>query len=396
MAGLMEGYMAGLQAISGLEQMRRSREEFDFRKQQAEKTAWENEQEKSILARVFKSQADQVGVTDQLGSQDRLAQQMQQAGSAVMRVNPKTGMSLLKQADDMRLRVQQASVEQIQAVAARDRLLAGKAGTVTDQDSLSALTQEMAKAGKTIPARYQVWNEDTKAWLDRQAMLGVTGFQKQELDIKTKKEQLEEQRQKLRDRREDDRMKIEATKEARLQRGLDIREGAAKNKAINDLSLRTKADREAEITVLTDLGKDTGFKDLAPGLKLEAANDVRMRAQKLYADSLAAGEGLEISKEDALATARQQVLGEIQTDPNAWYNIFTKPEVRRERGPESELAPRKAGGGAPAGQPAGPEPIGKQGISPMPTSKDALTIGQIYSTARGPALWKGDHFESLK
>jgi len=395
MAGFMEGYIGGLQFLSGLQDMDQRKQKFDLDIQDRQQAAYDNRQERDTLARVFRARADDQNTMDTLGMNNRLAQQYQQAGSEIMQSDPKLGLQMLKQADELRLRVQNAALEQANVGLQQDRLLAGRAANVFDQDSLTAFIGDMAKAGKVIPTKYQVWGPETEKWIEKQSMMGATGLQQKQLEITAARERNQEAQQQEREKRDRSKEQYEAAREARLRDGLELRGKAAAVKSASELSLKGEKDALSEVSTLESLDEDGNFKKLQPGLKTEAARDVRLRAQKLYADSINHLEPDQaISKEEALRLARQSVLGEIKSSGGSW-NPFRS--VERDSGsmaPRTPMAPearttRESAGGASG-------PAGKSAISPLPQSKESLVLGQIYQTSRGPALWKGDHFESLK
>lgn len=343
MAGLMEGYMNGLRFMSGLQDMQQSRETHQFTMQQKQQTALENTQAKGILANVFRKRASDIGTLDTITQQNRLAQQYQTAGTELMAVSPKAGMDLIKEAGDLRNRVQDAATNQIIAGINSDKLVAGRALTVFDQGSLDAFVQDSSKAGKTIPQQYRVWSPTTQEWLKRQSMLGSTGVQQQELQLRKRGVEIDAAQQKTREERELLREKTEASKENRLRQGIDIKARAAASKAASEFSMKSEKDREAEISVLKTFDPESRFKELPPGKQLEAAQDVRMRAQKIYADSLTVfEEGAEVSKEEALRQARESVLGEIRADGASWNPFKT---VSRDAGANEPESPRRATAG---------------------------------------------------
>jgi len=371
MAGLMEGYLGGLRFLSGLQDMQQRKEDQQYQMQQRMEAAQTNRQSKSVLADVFKKRAEDVGVTDSLTLQNRLANQFQTAGTDLMAVDPKSGIGMLKQAEELRARVQNAAIEQVQVGLNQDKLMAGRATTVYDQGSLDSFIADSAKAGKTIPSQYRTWGPATEAWIKRQTMLGVTGLQLKELEIKTAREKVLEAQQKTREERETLREKTDAAREARLRTGMEVKSRAAASKATSEFAMKGEKDREAEIGVLTDSDPQGVFKSLPPGKKVEAAMDVRMRAQKIYADSLLGmEEGDAISKEEALRQARESVLGEIVVDGASWNPFKT---VTRDAG---------------AGEPTG---AGRKQAAP-PEVKPATAPAKITSDEEYAKLPSGTVF----
>jgi hypothetical protein len=128
------------------------------------------------------------------------------------------------------------------------------------------------------------------------------------------------------------------------------------------------------------------FKKADPGIKNSAADDVRFRAAKIYADSLTnLDPDNQLSQEDALRIARESVLGEMKRDGSAW-NPFTG--VTRDSGSKEPKAPvgrrAQAGEASPevgTGKPAGKPEI--QGFNKVLSDDDynALPSGAKF---KGP------------
>lgn len=328
MAGLMDGYLGGLKYLSGVQGMEQQKAAFGLEMQQQQQAAQANQQEKGILAQVFRENANQRTTEDVLGGQSRLAQQYRRAGQSIMGVNPKRGIELLREADMAQEKTQRSALEQVQTSLARDKYLSTVASNVADQDSLNDAVRTFAKMGRTIPAKYQVWGDDTKAWFKRQELLGTNAREQQAMEIQRRRTELEEQRQTMRERREDDRVKYESSKETRLREGLELKKRAAGAKATSELGLRGEKELNNEMTVLKDLDKQGAFKALSPGKQIEAAQDVHMRAQKIRSDSLIGGEE-PVSAEEALKLAREEVLGEMVVEKGGF---FSKDKAERVRG----------------------------------------------------------------
>ena len=128
------------------------------------------------------------------------------------------------------------------------------------------------------------------------------------------------------------------------------------------------------------------FKKADPGIKNAAADDVRFRATKIYADSLTnLDPENQLSQEDALRLARESVLEEMKRDGSAW-NPFAG--VTRDAGSKEPKAPvgRRAQVGeaspeAGTGKPAGKSEI--QGFNKVLSDDDynALPSGTKF---KGP------------
>lgn len=378
MAGLMEGYLGGLQFMSGLREMQQKQESHQFAMQQKYEAAQENTQSKGILANVFRKRAEDIGVSDSLTQQNRLANQYQTAGTELMAISPKAGIDMLKAAENLRTRVQSAAVEQVQVGIYRDKLIAGRATAVFDQSSLDSFIQDASKAGITVPAQYKTWGPATEAWVKKQTMLGTTGLQMKELEVKVAREKIAEAQQKTREDRETLREKTDAAREERLRMGMDIKSRAASSKAASEFTLKTEKDRMAEVVVMETFDPNSGFSKLPPGKKLEAVGDIRMRAQKIYADSMTAmEEGDVISKEEALRQARESVLAEIKVDGAAWNPFRT---VSRDAGSNEPSSQKKGPVGATKGEGEKPAPQGFNKVF-SDADFDALPHG---ATFKGP------------
>jgi hypothetical protein len=216
------------------------------------------------------------------------------------------------------------------------------------------------------------------------------------LELSVAREKNAERELQIKAAKDDTKEKLDSAREARLQQSLEIRTRGAQSRATADLGLKSKADWEGEIASLAGSDTEGNFKALNPGMQRIAAQDVRARAQKMYADTMMLDPEDRISKEEALRQARESVLGEVKVKGSAWYNPFGG-EVTREAGSLAPVSP--VGKKAPPqaeGDTEKPAVTGKSAISPMPKTKDALVAGQIYDTPRGLALWQGSHFESLK
>ncbi len=381
MAGYMEGYLGGLQALAGIQEIDQRQQKFDLDIAERRQAAYDNRQERDTLARVFRARADDQNTMDTLGMNNRLAQQYQQAGSEIMQSDPKLGLQMLKQADELRLRVQNAALEQAQTGLIQDKLLAGRAANVFDQGSLDSFIGDMAKAGKVIPTKYQVWGPETEKWIERQSMMGATGLQQKQLEISVAREKNQEAQLRERELRDRTKEQYETAREARLREGLELRGKAAAVKAGSELGLKGEKDALSEISTLEALDEDGNFKKLQPGLKTEAARDVRLRAQKLYADSVShLDPDQAISKEEALRLARKSVLGEIKASGGSW-NPFRS--VERDAG---SLAPRTPT--APGRQPSSST---KEAASPG--KPEIQGFNKVLSDADYDALPSGAKFK---
>jgi hypothetical protein len=134
-------------------------------------------------------------------SNTELANNMREAGKRLLNKNPKKAMELLEKADKLDEARSNAATS---ALSIREKTFTAKKdlfSLANDQDSWNLAKVELAKLGTEIPLEYTVWNDKTKQFVARQALLSgnaiastATGVELERLE-NTKKEALRKQDQ---------------------------------------------------------------------------------------------------------------------------------------------------------------------------------------------------------
>lgn len=326
--GYAEGYLGALSQISGIQENQQQMQMRGLQIQQQRQNMQENQQEKSILADVFRNRADTdttLGLADQ---NDKLVTQYQEAGRRLMGTSPKEALNFLKAADRLSHQNAGSRLELAKAEKLKGEYLATVASGVQDQDTLNEYVRRAAKDGQTVPAKYQTWNEATKNYLERAVLASMPISKQQDLALKTREIELKGQVEERRGQDERRKERLDTMREARLRDGLEIKSRAAAQKATATLGLRGEKEVEGEMLILKDLDKDSLFKKAPAGLQRQAAQDVHYRAQKILAESLL---GVEepVTKEEALDLARREVLGEFKEKSGGF---FGKDTATRQKG----------------------------------------------------------------
>lgn len=323
MPGFYHGYLEGLTKISGIQAMQNQSQMDQLRIAQQRQSMDNSAQEQNLLKQAFSAKTDLQTIAEQINGQDRIAQMYMKAGQSIMHLNPKDGMALMRTAEEHQQKTALAGLETVKAESEKEKLAGTISANVDDQDSLNLAVSKLAKLGRMVPAKYRTWNSDTKDWFERQSKLGMSAHEQQRAAIELEQLRLKQRDEDRKIALEESKVRTEASREARLSQGLQIKQRASANKASAELGMKTGKDRETELKILSDLDSTGGFKALPAGKQLEAAEDVHMRAQKIYAESLVAGDEDPISKEDALRMARQEVIREIEKTPGGFFSKDT-------------------------------------------------------------------------
>ena len=322
MAGLAEGYLMGLKYISGLQEMEQSQARFQWEQAAQRRAQDEHQQEQSILATVFRDVRDQRTQSDTIAADWQLASKYLQAGQRLMAVNPSDGIKLINEGQKLAGAADAKQLSKMEIEQMRDSYLGSIAGSIGDQSSLDEAKQKFARYGKTIPARYQTWNEETKAYFARQSMLGVSGQKQKELEIHMLQTQIRDRQEQERERNDEIKARATAAAETRKREALEWRkkqqgegqEISAKG-AAREFPMPKKAEEFArEIQILTEADETGNFKSLSPGKQQDAIGAVVRRARELYVQDFIAGEDLEPSK--YIVQARQEILNGVEAPPS--------------------------------------------------------------------------------
>lgn len=325
MAGLAEGYLMGLKYISGLQEMEQSQARFQWEQAAQRRAQDEHQQEQSILATVFRDVRDQRNQSDTIAADGQMANRYLQAGQRIMAVNPSDGIKLINEGQRLSSAADAKQLSKMEIEQMRDSYLGSIAGSIGDQSSLDDAKQKFARYGKTIPTRYQTWNEETKAYFARQSMLGVSGQKQKELEIHMLNTQIRDRQEQERERNDDIKARATAAAEVRKREAMEARErrlsagrDISGKDAAREFPMPKKAEEFArEIQILTDADETGNFKSLDTGKKQAAVDAVVRRARELYVQDFIAGEDLEPSK--YISQARQEILNSTEA-PQSWLD----------------------------------------------------------------------------
>jgi hypothetical protein len=307
--GFYGGYLNALSQISGVEEANNRIAARNQQMQLAAKQDYLDDQTRQTLSTAFNTQQQNNTAISQFDLEDQTANQYRNAGKLVMATDPKSGLALLREGDSLSnqntgRRLEAARVEVIK----QDRL-ASLAGMVSDQEGLDQLIQLKAENGQVVPENFRTWGPATKAWLEREAALGLPQSKAADLALRTKKMEQDAAAEKRRAEQRAEELALKERREARLQSG-----GTGKD-AIKSLSAVTPKSEMAyvsEIQVLNDLDQEGLFGKLDAGVQREAVQDAHLRAKQLVTQNP------KITPEQALAQARQEVLQEIVPAESYW------------------------------------------------------------------------------
>lgn len=326
--GYTSGYLGALAQLSGIQAQEQHTQQQAFQLQQQKQAAQEQQQSKVVLSQIFNQRANTDTQLTVAEGNDRLTQQFQQAGRAIMGLDPKQGMQLMEEGDKLQYNGARARIEMARTEKLTGDYLASLASGVQDQESLNRYVAESARAGRMVPTQYQTWDSSTASYLERAVKTSLPVSKQQDLALRTRTIELQAMEAERKKKEGENKAILEATKEARLQQGLKLQQQTAAGKSDSDLKLHGEKDIEGEISILHDMEGGDVFAAAPEGLKRQAAQDIRIRAQKFYADSLLGS--MPISKEAALDRARNEVLGEFQKGAEGL--VFNDPSTRNRSG----------------------------------------------------------------
>src|SRR5690606_22651772 len=115
------------------------------------------------------------------------------AGRALMGVNPKVGLDLIKQGQTAQ---QQATMDEIrnsQLKAARVEEASLIMGGISDQQTLDEAQESLSKLGVVIPDRYKTYSPETQEWLKNRAIASERYLRSLQIENETKRVVLDEQ-----------------------------------------------------------------------------------------------------------------------------------------------------------------------------------------------------------
>ena len=298
--GFNSGYLNALQIISGvanvnseietraqgLAQAKEKNDQYqgyldrtlDFKMQQQQLETNREVQSRSILANVFQAQNDRGLQTDYLGANDALVNQYRQAGKALLPTDPQTGMSLMREADNLNY---QNTSNRLKITALNqdktDRMYAF-AGMVQDQTGLDEFVNLAAQNGQQVPDQYKIWSPATESWLERQMTLALPASKALTLQQRQQRIELAQQKQAEQERINNERL---AQRDRENAQKREDRQTTGVNKTLNLSTPKSEMAYLQEEKKLQDLDPTGAVKDLPDGIKRKALQDVYTRAQDL-------------------------------------------------------------------------------------------------------------------
>jgi len=321
--GFYGGYLNALSQISGVEEANNRiaarNQQMQFAANQERRTAKQealDDQTRRTLSTAFNTQQQNATTIGQFDLEDQTAGQYRNVGKLVMGTDPKTGLALMREGDQLAnqntgRRLEAARVEVIK----QDRL-ASLAGMVEDQEGLNQYIELKAQNGQIVPPELRSWGPSSKAWLDREAAMGLPASKAADLALRTKKMELDAATEKRKAEQRAEQLALNERREARLQAG-----GSSKDttKSLAATTPKSEMAYVSEIQVLNDLDQTGVFGKAAPGLQREAVQDSHLRAKQLVTQNP------KLTPEQALAQARAEVLSEFRPAEN----IFGDPTRAR-------------------------------------------------------------------
>lgn len=312
--GYYGGYLNALSTISGVEEANNRIAARNQQMQQQAKQDYLDDSTRQILSTAFNTQQKNSTTINQFDLEDQTANQYRNAGKLVMATDPKSGLALLREGDSLATQNTGRRLEAARVEVLKQDRLASLAGMVSDQEGLDQLIQLKAENGQVVPENFRTWGPATKAWLEREAALGLPQSKAADLALRTKKMEQDAAAERRRAEQRSEQLALNERREARLQSGGTGNEGA---KSLSAVTPKSEMAYVSEIGVLNDLDKEGLFGKLTPGEQREAVQDAHLRAKTLLTKNP------NLSPEEALAQARRSVLEEI-TPPDTIAG-FTNP-----------------------------------------------------------------------
>ena len=322
--GFNSGYLNALQVISGvanvnseietraqsLAQAKEKNDQYqgyldrtlDFKMQQQQIETNREAQSRYILANVFQAQNDRGLQTDYLGANDALVGQYRQAGKALLPTDPQTGMSLMREADNLNYH---NTSERLKLTALNqdktDRMYAF-AGLVQDQTGLDEFINLAAQNGQQVPDQYKTWSPATESWLERQMTLALPASKALTLQQRQQRIELAQQKQAEQERINNEKF---AQRDRENAQKREDRQTTGVNKTINLSTPKSEMAYLQEEKKLQDLDPTGAVKDLPDGIKRKVLQDVYTRAQDLARANPGA------AATDLLAQAQKDVIARV-------------------------------------------------------------------------------------
>jgi hypothetical protein len=266
----------------------------------------EEDQTKALLSKAYSSNVPLNTADNAAKSNLAIGAESISAGRAIMGVNPKVGLDLIKQGQ---IAQQQATMDEIrnsQLKAARAEEAGLIMGSITDQQTLDEALEPLSRLGVVIPDRYKTYSPETQEWLKNRAIASERYLRSLQIQNETKRVVLDEQ---YKNALIEDKTKKQKLAEAREER--------LKNKVTAGAKIKTIPQKEILMEV-AGLNQIDEFSDLDKGAKLQAARDVFSLANQYLAEGTAENQAV------AMARARQEIIKRIDPETGEYRGFSEK------------------------------------------------------------------------
>jgi hypothetical protein len=199
--GYNTGLMKGMAAASEM-QSARSREEALMEQMQTSrlKQAMEIQeytnkmQERKLLQDAFMATSPDRIEGDKVNKDEILGQQFVTAGKAMLMTDPKTGLAMIKEGNDLLGTSAEGQHRLIQAAMGRQKIMADVATTVHDQETLTVAVEKAASLGEKIPEQFRQWNPASEEWWKRFANTSESAYRQGSLAARLDKIELDKEK----------------------------------------------------------------------------------------------------------------------------------------------------------------------------------------------------------
>lgn len=246
------------------------------------------QQEKKLLQDAFVGTSAERVEGEKVNLEDQLGQKYLAAGKAMLITNPKLGMQLMKEGNDMLGTSSEGQARLLRNSMVRHQIVGDLANTVYDQASLDKAIQDMANVGEEIPPQFRVWNPVTAEWFKKRGSVAESAYKNASLGLRANGQAIQQDAL-------DHKITIDEQKKLDADRKFALRQEAMKKTGYKAL------DRKEIRAAANILNEDPIFSPLSEEDQALAARDIDMRAFALFKDG----------KAGDLATANQMAKDEV-------------------------------------------------------------------------------------
>lgn len=270
----------------------------------------EEDQTKALLQKTYSANIPTAIADNKAKSISSLGDETITTGRALLGVNPKVGLEMIKAGQTAKAQAGIDEVRNENIKAARAERAGQIMSTVTDQSTLDEAVQELASLGQEVPERFRTWSPETKVWLENrsiasQRVLESTRIQNQAKQIElTEEENASKQKARLK------KQKLDEQKEERLR-----------NKVYASRKIKTIPTKELQAEV-AGLNQIPEFDALDKGAKLQAARDVYSLATAYLADGTAENQAV------AMARAREEIRKRIDAETGTYKGFDAEAKTQ--------------------------------------------------------------------